>query len=223
MTTIPQPPLDGPPERLDQLYSAVVADVLDGLGFRNQTLPADVRPLTGRTRVCGRVFTARAEAVDRVPAQPYALEIGAVDAMTSGDVLVIDAAYDRTCGFWGELLTTACLAKGVRGVVMTACTRDVWKLRDLPFPVFGIGYHPADSLGRADIVELGRPIRLGNVALRPGDLILGDEDGVVVVPEEAVDEALRRAEAKVSGENTVRDELARGRPLGEVFRKYGIL
>ncbi len=209
--------------RLGKLYSAVVADVLDGLGYRRQTLDADIRPLTPARQVCGRVFPAQATKVDHVPAKPYELEIAAVDAMQADDVLVVDVGHDRTCGFWGELLTTACLVKGVGGVVMTACTRDHWKIRELDFPVFGIGYHPADSLGRADIVKLGEPIVIGGVSTARGDLILGDEDGLVIVPQQVVEEALARAEQKVAGENLVRAELERGVPIGEVFKKYGIL
>jgi 4-hydroxy-4-methyl-2-oxoglutarate aldolase len=209
--------------RLRKLYSAVVADVLDGLGYRRQTLDADIRPLTPARQVCGRVFPAQATKVDHIPAKPYELEIGAVDAMQADDVLVVDVGHDRTCGFWGELLTTACLFKGVGGVVMTACTRDHWKIHELDFPVFGIGYHPADSLGRADIVKLGEPIVIGGVSTARGDLILGDEDGLVIVPQQVAEEALARAEQKVAGENLVRAELERGVPIGEVFKKYGIL
>jgi regulator of RNase E activity RraA len=205
------------------LYAAVVADVLDGLGFRHQILPAHVRPLTPAKRLHGRVFPARAATVQEIPAEPYKLEIAAVDAMTRGDVLVIDAGDDRTCGFWGELLTTACLFKGVHGVVMTACTRDMWKIADLPFPVFGIGYHPADSKGRADIVEIGAPVRIGGVLARAGDYILGDEDGTVIIPGEVAEDAVRLANEKVAGENLARADLAAGIPMGEVFRKHGIL
>jgi regulator of RNase E activity RraA len=208
---------------LDSLYPAVVADVLDSLGFRQQTLRHDIRPLTPAHKIAGRVFPARARTVQEIPAEPYKLEIAAVEAMTRGDVLVVDAQDDRTCGFWGELLTTACLYKGVRGVVMTACTRDLWKIKELNFPVFGIGFHPADSKGRADIVAIGEPITLGGVKTERGDWLLGDEDGVVIIPSEVAEETLRRAGEKVSGENVVRRELANGMPMGEAFRKYGIL
>lgn len=210
-------------ERLAALYAAVVCDVLDSLGHRNQTLPARIRPLTPKKNICGRVFTAKARTMTEIPAEPYKLEIAAVDAMSRGDMLLIDAEDNDTCGFWGELLTTACIYKGVRGVVMTACTRDIWGLSESGFPVFGIGYHPADSKGRADIVSIGEPIEIDGVKARTGDYILGDEDGVVVIPAEVVDEAIRKAEEKVSGENVARADLANGVPMGEVFRKYGIL
>jgi 4-hydroxy-4-methyl-2-oxoglutarate aldolase len=140
-----------------------------------------------------------------------------------GDVLVVDVGDDETCGFWGELLTTACLYKGIRGVVMTACTRDMWKIKDLGFPVFGIGYHPADSKGRADIIEIGASITLGGVNTTKGDYILGDEDGIVIIPNAVAAETIKLANEKVSGENIARADLARGVPMGEVFQKYGIL
>jgi 4-hydroxy-4-methyl-2-oxoglutarate aldolase len=208
---------------LAPLYAAVVADVLDGLGFRNQALPAHIRPLTPAKKVYGRVFTAKAVTVHEIPAEPYKLEIAAVEGMERGDVLVVDAGDDTTCGFWGELLTTACLFKGVRGVVMTACTRDMWKIKDLGFPVFGIGYHPGDSKGRADIVEIRKPITLGGVVTNHGDYILGDEDGTVIIPAAVAVETIRLANEKIAGENIARADLARGVPMGEVFRKYGIL
>jgi regulator of RNase E activity RraA len=208
---------------LAPLYAAVVADVLDGLGFRNQTLPARIRPLTPAQKVYGRVCTAKAVTVQEIPAEPYKLEIAAVDGMGRGDVLLVDVGNDETCGFWGELLTTACLYKGVHGVVMTACTRDMWKIKELNFPVFGIGFHPADSKGRADIIEIGQPITIGDVVAKQGDYILGDEDGTVIIPAEAAEETVRLAKEKISGENIARADLARGVPMGEVFRKYGIL
>ena len=208
---------------LKQLYSAVVCDVLDGMGFPNQSLPAELRPLTPKFQLVGRAFTARAHAVSDVPSEPYKLEIEAVDRMKAGDILVAECGGDKTCGFWGELLTTACIFKGVQGVVMDACTRDVWKIKELPFVVFGIGYHPADSKGRMDIHELGTPVHFGNVKVSSGDYLIGDEDGLVAIPSQVVAEAVRLATEKVSGENVARADLAAGVPMGEVFRRYGIL
>tara|TARA_R100000027_G_scaffold1897_3_gene2089 strand:+ start:8124 stop:8780 length:657 start_codon:yes stop_codon:yes gene_type:complete len=210
-------------ETLAQLYPAVVADILDELGYRQQCLPDHIRPLTPNKTIAGRVLTARAETVSTVPESPYKLEIEAVERLTEGEVLLVDCGDDRTCGFWGELLTTACLYKKSGGVVMTACTRDMWKIRELDFPVFGIGYHPADSKGRADIVELGNPIEIGGVKASSGDYILGDEDGLVVIPQAVAAKTIQSALEKVSGENIVRDELAKGMSMGDAFARYGIL
>lgn len=208
---------------LESLYSAVVSDVLDALGFRHQALANHVRPLSDSRKVCGRVFTARAVPVAKIPAEPYKLQIAAVDALTEGDVLVVDGQETQSCAFWGELLTTACVQKAVRGVVMTACTRDMWKINELGFPVFGVGYHPADDNGRLEVVEVGQPITIAGVKTKPGDWLIGDEDGVVVIPIEVAPEVIRRARQKVSGENLVRDALAAGLPVGEAFKKFGIL
>lgn len=208
---------------LDGLYSAVVADILDGLGFRNQCLGPSIRAMTPANQMSGRIFTLKAVAVNAEPEKPYELELRAIDTASRGDVLLVDAGYDRTCGFWGELLSTACLAKGIQGVVMSACTRDLWALGAMPFPVFGIGSSPADSKGRLDVVSIGEPIAIDGVAARNGDLVLGDADGVVVIPHEAAAETIRQAREKVSGENTVRDELRAGDPVEEVFRRHGIL
>ncbi len=225
--TNPSPHANANPEDLatilSSLYSAVVSDVLDGLGFRNQALSSQVRPLTKTRRVCGRVFTARAVPTTEIPPEPYVLQIAAVDALKGGEVLVVDGQGTCSCSFWGELLTTACLHKGVHGVVMSACTRDMWKINDLAFPIFGIGYHPGDDKGRLEVVEIGQPITIAGVKTKPGDLLLGDEDGVVIIPIEAAADTIRKAGEKASGENLVRDALAAGMPVGEAFRKFGIL
>ena len=215
--------MSDPIATLKKLYTAVVADVLDGLGHRNQTLGADIVALTPANKVCGRVFTARAVAVDEIPKEPYKLEMAAIDTMKEGDVLVVDAGHNLKSAFWGELLSTACMAKGVRGVVMSTCSRDLWALNQIDFPVFGIGCTPADSKGRIDVAEIGNPITIDGVGTTNGDCLIGDEDGVVIVPSSAVEETLKLALEKVSGENTVRDELAAGVPVAEVFKKHGIL
>ena len=217
------PAMSDPIATLEKLYAAVVADVLDELGHRQQTLSAAIAALTPVQRVCGRVFTARAEAVDEIPPEPYKLEMEAIDTMSAGDVLVVDAGHNAQSAFWGELLSTACRAKGVRGAVMSTCCRDLWALNQMDFPVFGIGCTPADSKGRIDVVEIGQPITIDGVTARNGDWIVGDEDGVVIIPHEVADETLRLASEKVSGENTVREDLANGMPVTEAFEKHGIL
>ena len=215
--------MSNPIKQLETLYTAVVADVLDSLGHRNQTLSADIKAMTPANKVCGRVFTAKAKAVSAIPDEPYKLEIAAIDAMKPGDVLVVDAGHDRQCAFWGELLSTACQAKGVRGVVMSACTRDLWALNELEFPVFGIGHTPADSKGRIDVTQFGGPIHIDGVETNNGDYILGDIDGAVIIPEKILDKTVQLAQEKVNGENTLRSDLSSGMSVAEAFQKHGIL
>jgi regulator of RNase E activity RraA len=108
-------------------------------------------------------------------------------------------------------------------VVLDGPTRDSLAIRTMHFPVFHVGFHPADSLGRLDVVGHNIPIQCGGVLVNPGDLVLADHDGVVVVPNSAAEETLQLAEEKVSGENLVRKALAGGMSTTEAFKRYGIL
>jgi regulator of RNase E activity RraA len=212
-----------PAEARDLLSSAVLADVLDGLGHRHCALPPDVRPLRPTWKVFGRAATLEAMSVTAEPPHPYAVEMECIDALRPGDVLVATTGGDRGSALWGELLSTAARAHGAVGAVLYGLTRDTARILTMDFPVFAAGFSPLDSKGRIDCVSHGRPIRIGDCAVRPGDWVFGDIDGVVVVPAGAAEMAFVRALEKVSGENRVRDELARGRSIREVFAEYRIL
>jgi regulator of RNase E activity RraA len=211
----------GPHQSL--LSSAVLADVLDALGHRDSALPSEVRPLETHWKVFGQVATLAAAPVTSEPARPYALELACVDTLQPGDVLVATTSGERSSALWGELLSTAARARGAVGAVIDGLTRDAAKIRAMDFPVFAAGFSPLDSRGRLDGTSYGRPIRIGRCLVRPGDWVFGDGDGVVVVPAGLAAEALPRALDKVSGENRVRAELARGRKVTDVFAEYGIL
>jgi regulator of RNase E activity RraA len=208
-------------ERLTKLYTPVVADVLDKLGFRQQTMRADIRPLFPQARAAGFALTVQTvPARETAPACPYASELAAVDALEPDDVLVVSGC---DWSFWGELLSTAARYRGCRGVVIDGYTRDTRAIMEMGFPVFCRGIHPADSLGRLDVSDHNVPITCGGVGVSPGDLILADHDGIVVIPQAIAEEALRLAEEKVSGENLVRKALQGGMSTTEAFKKYGIL
>ncbi len=207
----------------DLLYSAVLADVLDGLGHRTSALPSALRPLRPEWRLFGRAATLSAAPVASEPADPYAVELECIDALKPGDVLVATMNGDRGSALWGELLSTAARARGATGAVIDGLTRDAAKIVQMDFPVFAAGFSPLDSKGRLDGVSHGRPIRVGDCVVHPGDWVFGDLDGVVVVPARLADEAFPRALDKVRGENRVRDELLKGRSIREVFAEYGIL
>src|SRR5262245_26866524 len=207
----------------DRLSSAVLADVLDALGRRGQALAPEVRPLAPHWKLFGRAVTLAAAAVAAEPERPYAVELECVDALRPGDVLVATTHGDRSSALWGELLSTAARAHGAVGSVIDGLTRDAARIVAMDFPVFASGFSPLDSKGRLDALHFNRPLRLGGCAVHPGDWVFGDVDGVVVVPAAVAEEAFRRALEKVTGENRVRAELARGRSAREVFAEYGIL
>lgn len=206
-----------------QLYSAVLADVLDGLGYTNQALPVPVKPLNPEWKMLGKVRTLDMHGVSEVPAAPYALEMEAIDELTAGDVLVIRMGGCPECAVWGELLSTACLARGACGAVMDGPTRDVEKILSVDFPTFAIGTSPLDSKGRIDGVARDVAVTIGQTRCEPGDLIFGDRDGVVVIPAKVAAETLAAAKAKILGENRVREALLAGRSVREVFAEFGIL
>ena len=208
-----------------RLYSAVLSDVLDELGFTHQAMKARIRPLDEDLVLVGIARTGQFREVDRaVPGEnPYELEIRLVDDLKPGEVVVFACDGSDRIAPWGELLTTAALARGAVGAVTDGFVRDVRSIRGLKFPVFHGGIAPLDSKGRGKVVEIDVPIECAGVRVESGDLIFGDVDGLIVVPRKVEDEALARALAKVSSENITRDELRRGAKLKEVFDRYGVL
>jgi 4-hydroxy-4-methyl-2-oxoglutarate aldolase len=210
-------------ERLERLYPAVVADCLDRLGVRMQVLEPHIRPLYADAKVAGYAATVHCIEVEAVPedrADWYRGEMNAVDALQPGDVMVVS-----TCrgSYWGELLATASRYRGARGLVADAYTRDTLALMEMRFPTFSAGIHCADSLGRIDVDAVGVPISCGGVEVGQGDLVLGDNDGVVIIPASLGAEVIGLAEGKASGENLVRAKLAEGMTVSEAFRIYGVI
>jgi 4-hydroxy-4-methyl-2-oxoglutarate aldolase len=210
-------------ERLSRLHPAVVADCLDRQGLRRQVLAPRIRPLTPTMRLAGFAATVHCIEVDAVPESRddwYRNELASVDALKPGDVIIVS-----TCrgSFWGELLATASRFRGALGVVADAYTRDTLALIAMGFPTFAAGIHCADSLGRIDVDAFDVPITCGGVDVEPGDLVLGDHDGVVTIPAELGEEIVTRAEEKLSGENLVREKLAEGMTVSEAFRTYGVI
>jgi len=206
-----------------KLYSAVLCDALDQAGYRDQAMRADLRPVYPEAVVVGRAHTVLSVDVYAVGEDPYRLEIEAVDRLKPGDVLVASTGKStRTC-LWGELLSTAAVARGARGAVIDGYVRDVRQIRDMGFPVFSTGMKPVDSRGRGVVMDYGCPVNCGDVVVQPGEIVFGDVDGVVVIPKAAEKAVLETAFKKVAGEDRVREALQGGTLLKEVYDIYGIL
>jgi 4-hydroxy-4-methyl-2-oxoglutarate aldolase len=213
-------------EALHALSAAVLSDVMDGLGLMGQAMKPFVRPLDERLVLTGRARTGLYMPVYSVREgeNPYEVEIALVDDLKPGEVAVLACGGPtERIAPWGELLSTACVARKAAGCVTDGLVRDVKQIRDMRFPVFHGGIGPLDTKGRARMVERDIPVECGGVRVCPGDIVFGDADGVVVIPREREQEIISRAAEKVSGENHTRDALRRGEPLAEVFRRYGIL
>ncbi|MEM7024063.1 MAG: RraA family protein [Pseudomonadota bacterium] len=208
----------------EKLYAAVLSDVLDEQGYRHQVLPPGIRPLDDGVVVCGRARTGLYRDVYEVPdGNPYELEIALIDDLKKGDVPVLACGTSGRIAPWGELLTTASMMRGGVGCVTDGLVRDVKEIRALGFPVFHGGIGPLDSKGRGEVCAIDVPVECGGVLVNTGDLVFGDADGVLVVPQPILGQTMRLALEKVEGENRTRDELKQGALLAEVYEKYGVL
>ncbi|MFO7918607.1 MAG: RraA family protein [Anaerolineae bacterium] len=209
------------------LYVAVVCDVLDELGYREQAMHQRLRPLLPDRRNCGfmgRARTARWMQIDYIDEEdPYGQEIALIDSLQPGDVVVHSTDYAGTNAPWGELMSTVAQRNGAVGCVCDSQIRDCVKIMELGFPVYYTGIRPLDSMGRGKVMAYDVPIRCGEVLVHPGELVYADFDGVVVIPQEVEEEALRKAGEKVGKETQSRQDLLAGKSLREVYDTYGVL
>ena len=210
-------------QRLRRMYSAVLCDVLDALGYRRQAVSYRIRPLFSDALLIGRARTLISHPVDRFPETPYAKELEALDTLQPDDVIVFDTGLDLHSAVWGELLSVASMSKGARGAIIDGLTRDAARIRELRFPVFARGVSSYDSHGRSEVIGYDVPITCDGVAVQSGDIVFGDYDGVVVIPAAIADTVIAGAELKVSREKIVEGEFRKGRKVADVFAEHGIL
>ncbi len=207
----------------ESLYSAVVADALDGLGVTYSSPCKQLRPMTIHGLLVGRCRTTLWADMFHADPAPYELELRAVDQCQADDVLICAAAGSMRSGIWGELLSTAARNRGCRGAIVDGAVRDVARMRSMQFPVFALGTCAYDSQNRQRVIDVNVPVEIDGVLFSPGDLVFADEDGVVVVPQELEDQAIRRAWDKVHDENVTRQAIQEGMLAEEAYRKYGVL
>lgn len=205
------------------LYTAVISDALDDLGHRQQAMAEHLRPVGSDARFVGWARTIACMDTYHVGDDPYGTEIAAIDSILPGEVVVVSTGGSRRNAPWGELLSTAALARGARGAVVDGLVRDVRRIQELHFPLFAAGMKPVDSKGRGQVVAWNVPVECAGVLVEPGDLVVADLDGVITIPASIIEEVVRLATDKVSRENHSREELRNGAYLRTVYEKYGVL
>ena len=207
--------------RFGGVYTAALADVLDGLGLLAQTLPSGIRPLAPGMRLVGPAFAvegAPSPEVDYEESITRILEcLGAVPA---GSVAVYVTQDDGSAQF-GELSATSLAARGAAGVVLDGGCRDVDFIVREGFPVFCRYTTPQDSVPRWLLDRYGHEVEIRGVRVATGDWIVGDADGIVVVPRDRATEVLGEAETVVGKENEVRTAVREGVAPLEAYRRYG--
>jgi 4-hydroxy-4-methyl-2-oxoglutarate aldolase len=214
---------DDLPRRFSRIPTAAVTDVLDELGLTRQTLPSTLQPLTPDMRLAGYAFTARGRAHTGSPRErdatlrKFLAMLGAVPA----DSVLVLAAHDNVAAHFGELSAEALRARRVRGVVVDGSTRDARSISRLGFPTFVRSRTPQDSVPRWRVSDWGQPVTIGGVRVSLGDMVVGDLDGVTVVPRRVAHDVLLRCEAVVNTESKVRAAVKRGMLPIEAYEKFG--
>jgi regulator of RNase E activity RraA len=208
---------------LTRATSALVSGALDRLGLPGRVLDPAIRPLGPAPTLAGRAVPVVVVATGRRADPPYTSEIRALDDLRAGEVPVYCAADGVTSALWGELFTCAAIGRGAAGVVVDGPIRDARQVRELGFSAFARGTSPLDTLGRAEVEAFRVSGVCGGVDVAPGDVVVGDEDGVVVVPAAAVGDVVSIVGDKARDEGRARDDLLAGATLAEVWAKHGVL
>lgn len=205
-----------------ELYTPVVGDILDDLGFTHQFLPQAVQPLREDMKLAGRAMPVLMIDVFGKQKKPFGLLTEALDQLQPGEIYLATGG-DMRCAYWGEILTATAKKRGAVGAVINGFHRDTPKVLEQNWPVFSRGRFAQDSGVRTQVVEYRCPIEVGQVHVQPGDLVFGDLDGVVVVPHKVEAEVIEKALGKARGEKLVRKEIEAGMSSTAAFKKYGIL
>ena len=217
-------------ERFLKTASASIYDALDAMGYPGQCICLDIKPVTPTNHLAGPAFTVRGSREPRYDSdlkRPQFEDFGVFRAMSEGCIVVINAEADRHCGHWGEMMSYSARQFGAKGVVVDGGTRDREGLAAIPdWPVFARYTTPIESKKRWRSLEFQAPIFVtgtltSEVRVEPGDWIVGDPDGVLVVPRAIALEVLLAVERIEGNEDGTRRDLADGLPVAEVYRKYG--
>jgi len=208
-------------QRFEAIYTAALADILDARGHRTQTLPPSIRPLEPGMRLAGPAFTVRGTPVQNASYDTSLRKVlQTLGEVPAGHVAVYACAQD-VAAHLGELYVTSLAARGVAGCVLDGGCRDVRFIVELGFPVFCAHVTPEDSTGRWELEATQVPVSLGQVRVEPGDWVVGDDDGVVVVPSAIVESVLAEAEEKAATESKIRDAVRDGMLPLEAYERFG--
>jgi regulator of RNase E activity RraA len=214
-----------------ELFSAVIGDVMDKLGFQKQFLPPAIIPLHRGMIVCGRAMTVlEADCFDEsivgsrnpVSARPFGLMLEALDDLKTNEVYICTGA-SPSYALWGELMSVRAMKCGAAGAVVDGYSRDTRGILSLGFSTFSHGSYAQDQGPRGKVIDFRIPIQIGQARVNSGDIVFGDLDGVCVVPQAAEKEIMDAAFDKARKEKVVRKALEEGMPAKSAFETYGIL
>jgi 4-hydroxy-4-methyl-2-oxoglutarate aldolase len=198
---------------LSKFSSATLHEALGKSG----NLPSGIKPISPKMKVCGPAYT-----IKTMPCDNMLLHRGYAYAK-KGDVLVVNCSNFYEAGYWGDLMSLGAMTKGIAGLVIDGCVRDADDIEKMKFPVFSRGLC-IKGTGNHGEGTLNEPIIMGEYIVNPGDIIVGDRDGVVVIPQNRIEEAIEKAIARELKEENVRKELRKGLNSLQIYgwdKKYG--
>lgn len=206
-----------------KLSSSIMSDVLDGMGIRGQSMGTAIRPVHDDMVIVG--YAATMLMVDQYDYEKdtFSLQFQAIDSLKEDEVMMVSAQGSERAALWGELLSTAARYRGAKGTIIEGVARDIKLIREMNYPVFAMGVNPISSKGRIIAVDYACPVEICGVMVYPGDLVVADIDGVVVVPKDVAEKAVENALDIATRETRTRDELKEGSGLYDVYKKYGTI
>lgn len=212
------------------LFTAVVGDVLDKLGFQHQFLPAGIAPLKAGMTLAGRampvleadIFEDNGQSRGPLAGKPFGLMLEALDDLKSGEIYVATGASLRYA-LWGELMSTRAQHLKANGAVLDGYLRDADAIEALGFPAFCRGVYAQDQGPRGKVVDFRCGVEIGGVFIEPGTLLFGDREGVLTIPKAAEDEVIRLSLEKAATENKVGEAIRAGMGAAEAFETFGVM
>lgn len=206
----------------EELYTPVVGDILDTLGFYHQFLPQPIQPAKENMKLVGRAMPVLMIDVYGPQKKPFGLLTQALDQLEEGDIYIASGGEMR-CAYWGELLTATARKRGANGAVINGFHRDTPQMLAQDFPVFSRGRYAQDSSVRTQVTDYRCTIEVGGVTVEPGSLVFADLDGILIIPREVEAETIERALEKARGEKVVRAAIENGMSSTQAFATFGIL
>ncbi len=207
--------------RLEKCYTGAVYDVMRAMGLAECVLPNTLRPIDATQKLTGPIYTVSGRCREGLTAHETLLAWTALLGRAPRDCVIVCQPNDSTLAHLGELSSETLAFRGIRGFVVDGGCRDTDFILRIGFPVFCRYLTPVDIVGRWIVETMGEPIRIGNVPVQTGDYLLGDRDGVVIVPRGQAEEVAQKAEEVMQTENRVRKAILDGVDPQEAYLTFG--
>jgi regulator of RNase E activity RraA len=207
---------------INELYTPVVGDILDSMGFTHQFLPQEIQQTRSDFKLIGYAMPTLMIDVYGPQKKPFGKLTEALDQLKEGEIYLASGGAMR-CAYWGELLTATAKTRKACGAVINGFHRDTPQMLSQNFPVFSRGCYAQDSSVRTQVVDYRCHMEIGQVSIDPGDLIFGDIDGVLIIPKKIISDVIAQSVEKARGEKVVRKAIENGMTSTQAFEKFGIL